>query len=155
MREFTDIAEKTAASDDAFSTQHRDERATSAKTIELICAEARRRPNEPLTLTEMESLSGLPRRTIHYAFTKRFGCSPLRWQQEERLRTAFRRLSESGGAASITGLSNDLGFSSPSRFAGYYRRIFGETPRETLQRSRSIKSDAPLRPIHLQATSVS
>ncbi|MEK8095550.1 helix-turn-helix domain-containing protein [Methylocystis sp. IM3] len=111
--------------------------------IDAVCEAMRNRLNRPLTKTEMEKISGLSARGLQYAFLRKFGCSPMAWQRRERLNIAHERLSRDRDAASITELSFDLGFSSASRFAAYYKSLFGESPQETRKRRRSNATRHP------------
>jgi AraC-like DNA-binding protein len=101
-----------------------------------VCDVVRENTGRMLTLTEMENLSGLSRRALQYAFRKRFGVSPMEWQKNERLLIAHQKIIDSDITVNITTLSYDLGFSKPSSFAAYYRRLFGESPSETRLRAR-------------------
>jgi AraC-like DNA-binding protein len=105
-------------------------------SIDQVCDAIRDLSNDPLTLTEMERRSGLSARSLQYAFRKRFGCSPMAWQRRERLYLANILLTSLDTNYGITSICYQTGFSTPSKFAEYYRRQFGETPGETLRRSR-------------------
>ncbi len=113
-------------------------RPATPSAIEAVCEAARNRLSKPLTKTEMEKISGLSARGLQYAFLKKFGCSPMEWQKRERLHIAYKRLSKAQDETSVTELSFDLGFSSASRFAAYYRSLFGESPQETKRRQRKL-----------------
>jgi AraC-like DNA-binding protein len=104
--------------------------------IDQVCDAIRDLSNDPLTLTEMERLSGLSARSLQNAFRKRFGCSPMAWQRKERLYLANAMLTSLDSYSDITSICYLTGFSTPSKFAEYYRSQFGETPSETLRRSR-------------------
>ncbi|MCC3243994.1 AraC family transcriptional regulator [Methylocystis sp. WRRC1] len=109
----------------------------SNNPLDAVCEAVRNRRHRPLRLTEMEQISGLSRRSLQYAFQKRFGCSPMAWQQQERLHIARERLAAGAEGVNVTGLAYELGFSNPSSFASFYRRMFGERPSETILRSRA------------------
>jgi AraC-like DNA-binding protein len=104
--------------------------------IDSVCDAVNSRIDEPLTMTEMEAISGLGVRALQYAFKKKFGCSPMEWQRRQRLQLARRRLYDATAGVSISEIAVQTGFSSPSRFAELYKRKFGETPRETLNKSK-------------------
>lgn len=110
--------------------------ACSQAPIDLVCDAVRDLTNDPLTLTGMEKLSGLSARSLQYAFQKRFGCSPMAWQRRERLYLANTLLISSDDTQDITSICYLTGFSTPSKFSEYYRRQFGESPSETMRRSR-------------------
>jgi AraC-like DNA-binding protein len=112
--------------------------------IDSICDAVTSRTDKPLSLTEMESLSGLSARSIQYAFKKRFGCSPMEWQRAQRLDIAYRLLLNDPSAVSIREVAFQTGFASPSRFAEKFRERFGETPRQAIKsrrRAPNIRKD--------------
>lgn len=104
--------------------------------LDIICDLVRASVDRPLTLTEMERVSGLSARALQYAFMARFGCSPMQWQRKERLLGARQRVLSMGPGDSITSIAHSMGYSSSSAFSTLYKRQFGETPSETLQGSR-------------------
>jgi len=110
----------------------------SGTPVDAVCEIVRNRRYMPLTLTEMEKISGLSRRSLQYAFRKRFGLSPMEWQKQERLHIARERLLRGADDLTVTQLSFELGFSTPSSFTEHYRRLFAETPTSTMLRSGSI-----------------
>ncbi|QGM98372.1 helix-turn-helix domain-containing protein [Methylocystis parvus] len=114
---------------------HFRERST-AGTIDAVCDAIRNSLDRPLTKSEMEEIGGLSARGLQYAFQRKFGCSPMEWQRRERLYVARERLSREAENIGVLELSLDLGFSSPSRFAAYYKGLFGESPKETKTRRR-------------------
>lgn len=103
--------------------------------LDIICDLVRSTHERPLTLTEMESLSGLSARALQYAFNARFGCSPMEWQRRERMHLARRRLMFPVPGETITDIAYAMGFSSSAAFAAQYRRYFGETPSGTRRSS--------------------
>jgi len=87
--------------------------------------------DRPLTLTELERISGASRRTLQYVFQAKFGCSPMQWQRLRRLERARRRLLSGEPIGNIATLAFEAGFASPSQFATQYKKTFGETPSAT------------------------
>lgn len=104
-------------------------------SINYICAMSLERIGRPLSLVEMEQISGYSRRSLINAFHARFGCSPCRWQQSERLRIAQYLLLTGEKNLKIGNLAWKLGFTSASKFCCYYQRMFKETPKQTLKRT--------------------
>lgn len=102
------------------------------QAFDSICDLSLARLNHPLTMTEMEHLSGLGTKTFAKQFRLRFGCSPMEWQRQERLRIARERLLGGDKVINIAQLSADLGFASPKSFLLHYRKRFGENPEDTL-----------------------
>ena len=78
---------------------------------------------------------GVSRRTLFHAFKKELGLGPRRFNELLRLNLLRARLYRHGrGDATVTECANDLGFSELGRMAVAYRAVFGESPRETLNR---------------------
>jgi AraC family ethanolamine operon transcriptional activator len=77
---------------------------------------------------------GVSGRTLRLAFRKQFGLGPMAYFQTMRLNAA-RDLLKSADAEtqSIANIAQKCGFSHLGKFAGYYRRLFGELPSETLR----------------------
>lgn len=95
----------------------------------------------PLTLTEMENASALSARSLQYSFMRRFGCSPMQWQQRERMIRVRERLFLLPTDATVTELAYEMGFSTLSAMTTLYKRHFGETPIQTIGSAR-IHQDA-------------
>ena len=90
---------------------------------------------EPITLGRLCEIAGVGERALQKAFEPRRGMSPMRFVVERRL-AAVRRLLESAGPGDgVTDVAIRLGFHF-RRFAGLYSELFGETPSQTLVRSR-------------------
>lgn len=109
---------------------------TEQSRIDAVCDLVRSMVERPLTLTEMERVSGLSARALQYAFKSRFNCSPMEWQRHERMLEAQQRLCSLGPDDTITQLAYSMGFSSSAAFSSLYKRYFGEMPSETLKRIR-------------------
>jgi AraC-like DNA-binding protein len=92
---------------------------------DVVCDLVRASIDRPLTLTEMEYVSGLSARALQYAFKIRFGCSPMQWQRNERLLGAMQRILSMAPGETITTIAYSMGFSSSSAFTFLYRRQFG------------------------------
>lgn len=117
--------------DDAAALRPRDD----GHHLDVICDLVRTAHDRPLTLTEMEQLSGLSARGLQYAFKGRFGCSPMEWQRRERMQLARRRVLFPAPGETITDIAYAMGFSSSAAFTTQYRRYFGETPSEARHRT--------------------
>jgi AraC-like DNA-binding protein len=91
--------------------------------------------HEPLTTTDLAREVGVSVRYLQRGFRERFGLSPMELLREVRLREA--RLALLAEARSrertVADVAVRTGFSHLGRFAGQYRRRFGETPSQTLQ----------------------
>lgn len=115
----------------------------SLRAIDLICEHVERNVGRPLTIPQMEKLSGLTGRSLNYAFQSRFNCSPQQWQRTFLLAEARNRLLFDDQTASIKTIAFELGFSSSNSFSSHYKRRFGEYPSETIARHHSFINGRP------------
>jgi AraC-like DNA-binding protein len=92
------------------------------------------RPTEPVSLKEMAAVSGASERTLRTAFKEYFGVGPIRYLRLRKLNQVQRVLRGSDvDAVSVGDVLIEHGVWEFSRFASWYRRLFGELPSETLR----------------------
>lgn len=86
--------------------------------------------NYPLdiTLDTLATLSHLNKYYLVHAFTKMFGCSPISYLSQVRIKSSMELLKSTN--YSITEISQTLGFSSPSYFAQCFQKQCNMTARE-------------------------
>ncbi len=106
--------------------------APDTRRLDVVCDLIRSIPEHPITLTEMERISGMSARALQYAFKARFDCSPMEWQRQERIQAARKLLISAGPNETITSIAYSLGYSSSAAFATQYKHYFGESPSATL-----------------------
>ncbi len=116
---------------DQLPASHREPDGRTAR-IDVLCDMVRSAREQPLTLTEMEQVTGLGRRALQKAFHVKFGISPMEWQRRERMGMARSMLQAAEPGKTITEVAHAMGFSSSAAFATLYKRYFKETPSETL-----------------------
>jgi AraC-like DNA-binding protein len=92
-------------------------------------------PTPNMSIDEMASFAGMSRRTFTRQFRVHTGVSFVAWRQQACLLEALRRL---GNGVSITQVSMDLGYSSPSAFTSTFRRMLGAAPSHYLANSRGM-----------------
>ena len=105
---------------------------------------------KPISLTDLERLAHMSRRTLHNAFKKSYGISPMAWVREQRLLKAHDLLSKAPEPAAVTQVLFSCGFTDASLFSAHYLHRFGEYPSATRARSVSNKQapgDFPISPI--------
>jgi AraC family ethanolamine operon transcriptional activator len=91
-----------------------------------------------LSIRELSRLVGVSQRTLEHGFRDRFDLTPHQYLNRCRLglaRAALRRADPSSNT--VTNIALSFGFLELGRFAGEYRRFFGELPSETLSASRT------------------
>lgn len=108
----------------------------SVNRIDQVCEYVRANLMQSITLTDLERTAGMSTRALQYAFSKRFGMSPMQWVRQERLQAARQSLLNAQADDSVTSVVQACGIHRLSDFAIAYRRQFGELPSETLARIR-------------------
>ena len=126
------VATTLLEAEDTAETQH-----VPRGRVDFVCDYIRATIDvRSLTLTEMENASALSARSLQYGFMRRFGCSPMQWQQRERMIRVRERLFLLPPDATITELAYEMGFSTLSALTTLYKRHFGETPIQTIASAR-------------------
>lgn len=93
---------------------------------------------ENISLADIVDAAGVPPRTLHHAFHRHRGMSPMAWLKLQRLRQArldLLRAQETG--ATVTDVAMQYHMPHVGRFARAYELEFGELPSATLARSRA------------------
>lgn len=91
---------------------------------------------EPLTLTDIAAAAGVSVRALTEGFRKVRQSTPMACLREQRLVEVREALLRAGPQDTVAAIASDWGFGNLGRFAGDYRRRFGEAPSQTLQRGR-------------------
>jgi len=91
---------------------------------------------EPLDLEKLAQVSGIGVRSLQLGFKRHFGVSISGLLLDIRLKHLNARLRNARPGERITEIAFDLGFTHLSRMASVYRAKFGESPSETLRKSR-------------------
>lgn len=107
------------------------------RQLEEVCQYIQANLTGRITMTDLESISGLSARSLQYAFRRRFDCSPVTWIRNARLDAIRKRLMEASDQESITGVAVAFSFSNPGHFSKYYFERYGEYPSQTLAARRS------------------
>jgi AraC family ethanolamine operon transcriptional activator len=93
-------------------------------------------PSTPVTLADLCRKAHASRRTLIQGFQDHLGMGPMAYVRILRLHSVRQRLLRAEpGEIQIGPLAEAWGFYNAGHFAANYRRLFGETPRVTLQRS--------------------
>jgi AraC-like DNA-binding protein len=92
--------------------------------------------DEPLHVSALCSIMGISERTLRKAFHRVHGIPPCRYLRMLRLSSARRALlSADGTLANVTEIAMSFGFAELGRFSVEYKRVFGESPSQTLYRT--------------------
>jgi AraC-like DNA-binding protein len=105
--------------------------------VRRACELIRARVAEPIRIAEIARELGISPRHLQSGFRRHLGMTPHRFLRDCRLDEAHRLLSAASPGHTTTAIAYDCGFGHLSEFAHDYRSRFGESPSETLRRSRS------------------
>jgi len=95
--------------------------------------------SEPVRLERLADIAGVRPRTLETHFKLFLGITPLGWVRRMRLTHARQQLLRSNDRATVTDIAMASGFNQLGRFAAQYRKVFGELPSATFQRSRALR----------------
>ncbi|WP_168380967.1 helix-turn-helix domain-containing protein [Modicisalibacter radicis] len=122
--------------------------------VEKITASARKRvvdrardviaanEGDSLTILSLCHAIGVSRRKLQYCFQDCLGVSPVTYIRLFRLNEVHKSLLNGGGATHVQDEAARRGFYHLGRFSVEYRRLFGEKPSQTLQRSQRNRADS-------------
>jgi AraC-like DNA-binding protein len=93
-------------------------------------------PEKPWTVADLALLAGVSARSLHAAFRRQLGTSPMSYVRRRRLEHAHDELLDVDPATGTRVIDVALrhGFTHTGRFAAAYRARFGESPSATLRR---------------------
>lgn len=99
------------------------------RAIDLMEAD----PAAPLTVHDLARASGVAVRSLQEGFHRHVGVSPMAYLRRLRLARAHEELrAASRGETTVASVASRWGFTHLGRFAGEYRRAYGESPARTL-----------------------
>ena len=109
--------------------------------VRLACEYIDAHLTSTITLTELESITGLSRRSLQYAFRAEFGCTPMQWVAQRRLEAVRKQILAARMGANLTMIAGEY-FANLGEFARMYKQRYGELPSVTLKNaiSRRLKS---------------
>ena len=91
---------------------------------------------QPLYLSEICSCLGVAERTLRASCEDHLGMGPIRYLTLRRMHLVRRALQRADSSnSSVTRIVTDHGFWELGRFSVAYRKLFGQSPSETLQTS--------------------
>jgi AraC-like DNA-binding protein len=95
---------------------------------------------QPVSVEGLAVVANASARSIFQSFRECRGYSPMNFLKQVRLRHAREMLAKPGSNAFVTDVSLACGFGHMSRFANDYQKVFGETPSETLSRTKGLRA---------------
>jgi AraC family ethanolamine operon transcriptional activator len=101
-----------------------------ARVLKAALAAIRDRPEDVLTVGDLCRIARASQRTLHYAFTERFGLPPAHYMKAYRLTVRNDLCREHEPLMKIADAANKWGSWHLGQFAKDYRNCFGELPSE-------------------------
>lgn len=92
--------------------------------------------DQAITVADLVEATGVAGRTLFMHFKEFKGLSPIRYLRNARLTQARQALLRSDMGANVTEIAMRMGFTHMGRFSVVYRKRFGESPSQTLKRSK-------------------
>ncbi|RUM22163.1 AraC family transcriptional regulator [Rhizobium vallis] len=86
------------------------------------------------SLDDIAAAAGVSIRTLQQGFRQFKNTTPTAYLHEIRMLAVHRELCESGGSQAVADIALRWGFTHLGRFAGEYRKRFGQLPSQTLKR---------------------
>lgn len=113
-------------------TQHHIPPGPVRRAVEML----EERPDEPWTTTTLAAAVAVSARALQAGFRRHAGVSPAMYLRNVRLGKVHDDLTAAAPGLTVTESAVSWGFIHLGRFAGAYRERFGESPSETLGRTR-------------------
>jgi AraC-like DNA-binding protein len=108
----------------------------SPKVVRRVVELVESSPERAFTVADLASFAGVSERSLHAAFRRQLGTSPMSYVRGRRLDHAHEELLRLDPSAGVKVIDVALrcGFTHSGRFAAAYRARFGESPSATLRR---------------------
>lgn len=117
-----------------FMSESSPRHASSRTLVDEACDYIDANLTAPISLTDLEQVTGMKARSLQLAFRKERGCTPLDWLRKQRLEMVRQRLLCAARDAKVHEIALAYGFSDGGRFARLYAALFGELPSQTFAR---------------------
>lgn len=89
-----------------------------------------------ISIEDIEQAASISRNVLYASFKKHFGMPPTLYLKRQRLEGTRQEILSDNGNLHITNIAYDWGFTHLGRYAQEYKRLFNETPSDTLKRVR-------------------
>ena len=120
----------TSAIDKAVSSSFQRRQRIVAKARDLVLAQH----DQAITVPQLCEQLFVSRRTLQYCFEDVLGMSPMQYLRLIRLNGARRHLRQaSAKSLTVQDVATDWGFWHFSQFSSDYRKLFGESPSQSMQ----------------------
>lgn len=113
------------------------DRSIAPRHVRLVEQYIEEHAADPITIEQLVAVGGVSGRALFEGFRRFRNTSPMAHLRACRMRRVREALLHPGADTTVSRLAQDWGFCELGRFAGQYRKTYGETPSETLRRARS------------------
>jgi AraC family ethanolamine operon transcriptional activator len=104
------------------------------KVVQTVRALIDQHLDDGLTIEDLTSVTDVSERTLRSVFLEYFGLPPMQYILVRRLHRVRNALQAGAPAVTtVTAVAAKFGFWHFGRFASAYRKLFGESPSETLR----------------------
>jgi len=110
--------------------------ASAAKRVQSVTDYILANLREPLTVADVCTHVSCSRRSLEQCFQRYVGTSPKQFIQSLRYKHCRQALVTSTPGSKVRDIASQHGFWHMGQFTTTYRRLFGETPGQTLRQSR-------------------
>jgi AraC-like DNA-binding protein len=110
--------------------------APSPRSVRRVVDYIHANADRPVTIEDLVAVSGVAGRTLFKHFQAFKGMGPMAYLRRIRMDRVHEALGAAGPDDTVTEIALRWSFHELGRFAGAYRRAFGETPSATLRRRR-------------------
>jgi AraC family transcriptional regulator, ethanolamine operon transcriptional activator len=114
-----------------------------ARALKAALTAIRDGPGDVISVGDLCRIAKASERTLHYAFTERFGMAPAHYMKVHRLNGARNDLCREP-PMKVSDAANNWGFWHLGQFAKDYENLFGELPSDTLRRRHGFVLDLDL-----------
>ncbi len=90
----------------------------------------------PISLSDLELVTGYSRRNLQQAFQQRFGCGPIQWVRRQRMERIRQELLSAEANETVADIASRYGFTSLSVFSRDFRALYGLRPSDLLREGR-------------------
>lgn len=112
-------------------------RSTYHSRLDEALAYIARHMKEKIQLGHLSEASGVSKRTLGYLFLHTYGITPMAFLKQERLRKARMLLQHADpSTGTVASIARECGFQHMGQFSLDYKRLFRESPSDTLHQSR-------------------
>ena len=93
---------------------------------------------DPIDIDDLEKITGISRKILANIFKKKLNITLQSYIRYYRLQCIYNDLSKSNKDTNITSIALKWGISHLGRFSGEYKKLFGESPSNTIGKSKKI-----------------